>query len=71
MHNGRSGLVVLLLGDPHVLEGGERGQDGASDPDREFPLRRSHNLDLHGVGGEGGHLLLHPVGNAGVHGGAA
>ena len=26
-------LVVLLLGDPHLLEGGERGQDGAADPD--------------------------------------
>ena len=31
--NGRSGLVVLLLGDPHVLEGGEGGEDGSSDPD--------------------------------------
>merc|ERR1719220_1463227 len=36
-----------------------------------FPLRRSHNLDLHGGGGQSGHLLLHPVSNAGVHGGAA
>ena len=26
-------------------------------------------LDLHGGGGEGGDLLLHPVGDAGVHGG--
>ena len=71
MDNGRSRLVVLLLGDPHVLEGGERGEDGSSDPDGELPLRRSHNLDLHGAGGESGHLLLHPVGDAGVHGGAA
>ena len=71
MDDGRTGLVVLLLGDPHVLEGGEGGQDGSSDPDGEFPLRRSHNLDLHGGGGESSHLLLHPVSNAGVHGGAA
>ena len=28
-------------------------------------------LDLHGGGGEGGDLLLHPVGDAGVHGGAS
>ena len=28
-----AGFVVLLLGDPHLLEGGESGQDGASDPD--------------------------------------
>ena len=26
-------LVVLALGDPHLLEGGERGEDGAADPD--------------------------------------
>ena len=31
--NARARLVVLLLGDPHLLEGGQRGQDGASDPD--------------------------------------
>jgi hypothetical protein len=29
--DGRAGLVVLLLGDPHLLEGGERGEDGATD----------------------------------------
>ena len=32
--DGRAGLVVLLLGNPHLLEGGQGGQDGASDPDR-------------------------------------
>merc|ERR1719203_1615232 len=32
-------LVVLLLLDPHLLEGGERGQDGASDPDAVLALR--------------------------------
>lgn len=32
VHNGWAGLVVLLLGDPHLLEGGQRGQDGAADP---------------------------------------
>ena len=30
----------------------------------------SNGLDLHGGGGEGGDLLLHPVGDAGEHGGA-
>ena len=33
VHDGGAGLVVLLLGDPHLLEGGEGGKDGASDPD--------------------------------------
>ena len=69
--NGGAGLVVLLLGDPHLLEGGERGQDGSSDPDRVLPLWGSDDLDLHGAGSEGGDLLLHPVGDTGVHGGAS
>ena len=67
--DGGTGLVVLLLGDPHGLEGGEGGQDGASDPDGVLPLWWSDDLDLHGVGGKGGDLLLHAVSNAGVHGG--
>mmetsp|Transcript_12695 Transcript_12695/g.26944 ORF Transcript_12695/g.26944 Transcript_12695/m.26944 type:complete len:392 (-) Transcript_12695:14-1189(-) len=68
--NGRARLVVLLLGDPHLLEGGERGEDGAADPDRVLALRRGDDLDLHGGGREGGDLLGHPVGDARVHGGA-
>ena len=70
VHNGRARLVVLLLGDPHLLEGGEGGQDGSSDPDRVLPLWGSDDLDLHGGWGQGSDLLLHPVSNAGVHGGA-
>ena len=31
--NGGPCLIILWLADPHLLEGGERGQDGASDPD--------------------------------------
>merc|ERR1712226_150184 len=67
----RAGLVVLLLGDPHLLEGGQGGQDGASDPDGVLPLGGSDDLDLDGGGGQGGDLLLHPVSNTGVHGGAS
>merc|ERR1740129_1810662 len=69
--NGGATLIVLLLRDPHLLEGGEGSQDGASDPDGELPLWGSDDLDLHGAGGEGGDLLLHPVRDAGVHGGAS
>merc|ERR1712002_686535 len=36
--NGWATLIILLLGDPHLLEGGEGSKDGASDPDRVFPL---------------------------------
>ena len=32
VNDGQSRLVVLLLGDPHGLKGGERGQHGAADP---------------------------------------
>src|SRR4051812_19805682 len=64
-------LVVLLLGDPHLLEGRERGKDGATDPDGVLALRGSDDLDLHGRRREGGELLLHAVGDAGEHGGTA
>merc|ERR1719468_191026 len=68
--NGRSALVVLLLGDPHLLEGRQGGQDGATDPDRVLPLGWSNNLDLDGGGSQGGDFLLHTVSNTGVHSGA-
>ena len=59
MDDGRTGFVIFLLGDPHLLEGGQGCQDGASDPDRVFPFRRSNDLDLHGAGS-----LLVSVGTA-------
>merc|ERR1719360_211320 len=68
--NGGTRLVILLLGDPHLLEGGKRGQDGATDPDRVLPLRGSNDLDLHGGGSEGSQLLLHTVSDTGEHGGS-
>merc|ERR1712156_16824 len=68
--NGWAAFVVFLLGDPHLLEGGEGSQDGTSDPDRVLPLRRSNNLDLDGGGSQGSDLLLHTISNTRVHGGA-
>ena len=70
MDNAGAGLVVFLLGDPHLLEGGKRGQDGATDPDGVLSLGRSDDLDLHGGRSQGGDLLLHTIGDTGVHGGA-
>ena len=69
--DGGARLVILLLGDPHTLEGGEGGQDRVSDPDGELPLRGSDDLDLHVAGGKFNHILLHPVCNARVHCGAS
>lgn len=42
--NGRSGFFILILADPHLLECGQRSQDGASNPDWVFTLRRSNHL---------------------------
>merc|ERR1712018_1108866 len=71
MDNGWAALVILLLGDPHLLEGGQRRQDGATDPDRVLPLGGCDDLDLDGGWSQGGDLLLHPVSDTGVHGGAS
>merc|ERR1719323_1954248 len=69
--NSRAGLIILLLGDPHLLEGGEGSKDGSSDPDRVLSLWWSNDLDLDGGWGKGSDLLLHSVSNTGVHGGAS
>merc|ERR1712102_62971 len=69
--NGWAALIVFLLGDPHLLEGGKGRQDGASDPDGVFPLRGSNNLDLNGGWSKGGDFLLHTINNTRVHGGAS
>merc|ERR1719348_875436 len=71
MDDGWAALIVLLLGDPHLLEGGERGKDGSSDPDGVLPLGGSDDLDLDGGGSKGGDLLLHPVCDTRIHGGAS
>ena len=69
--NGWAALVVLLLGDPHLLEGGEGSKDGSSDPDGVLSLWWSNDLDLDGGWSKSGDLLLHSVSNTGVHGGAS
>merc|ERR1719495_528016 len=69
--NGRSTFIIFLLGDPHLLESGERSKDGSSDPDRVFSLRGSDDLDLDGGGSKSSDLLLHTISNTRVHGGAS
>ena len=46
VNNGRTRLIIFLLGDPQILKGAEGRQDGTSDPDRVFTLGRSNNLNL-------------------------
>merc|ERR1711915_856876 len=69
VNNTRARLVVLLLGDPQVLEGGQRTKDGTTDPDGVLPFRRSNDLDLDGGWRETSDFLLHPVSNTSIHGG--
>jgi hypothetical protein len=68
VNDGRTALVVLLLGDPHLLEGRQRSQDGTTDPDGVLSLGRSNDLDLHGGWGQGSDLLLHTIRETRVHG---
>ena len=70
MHDGGAALIVLALGDPHLLEGAQGGQDGASDPHAVLTLRGCHHLDLHSGGRKCGQLLRHSLTNALEHGGA-
>jgi hypothetical protein len=69
--DGWSGFVVFLLADPHLLEGGEGSEDGASDPDGVFSFGWSDDLDLHRGWSEGCDLLLHAIGDAWEHGRAS
>lgn len=71
MHNPRARLIILLLRAPQVLERAQRRQNRASDPHAVLALGRRDNLHLHTRGREGGEFLLHAVGDAGEHGGAA
>lgn len=48
VHHTRPIGLVLGAADPHLLESGQGGEDGATDPDRVLALRRRDNLDLHG-----------------------
>lgn len=69
VNDGGTALVVLLLGDPHLLEGGQGGQNRTTDPDRVLSLRRGNDLDLHRGRSKSSDLLLHTVGETRVHGG--
>src|SRR4051794_11244541 len=69
MNNLRARFVVFLLGDPHLLKGGERGQYGSTNPDRVFALRRSNNLDFDGGRSKSLDFSLHTLGNTIKHGG--
>ena len=68
MDNPWSALVVLLLRDPHVLEGRQAGENGTSNPDAVLAFRRGDHSHSHTVRREVGELFAHAVGDAGIHG---
>ena len=67
VHNGGTRLIVLLLGDPHLLEGGQRGQDGATDPHAKLALRGRYHFDLRVGRGIFADFFEHSVGNSAEH----
>jgi len=71
VNNGRARFIILLLGNPHLLESGQGRQNRPTNPNGVFPLRGGNNFDLHGRRGEVDQLLLHTVGNTGEHSGTS
>jgi hypothetical protein len=65
-----STLIILTLGNPHLLESTQTSQDTASNPYGILPFGRSNDLDLHGAGSLLGDLLGHAFPDLVEHGGA-
>jgi len=68
--DGGTRFVILVLTDPHLLEGAEGGKDGTTNPHTVLPLRGGNDLDLHSGGSQLREFLSHPLTNALEHGGA-
>ena len=68
MDNPRSALVVLLLRNPHVLEGRQAGKDRPSNPDTVLAFRRGDDSDFYAARREISEFFGHAVGDARVHG---
>jgi hypothetical protein len=64
MNDSRTALVILVLSDPHLLEGGQGSKNRTSDPDGIFALRRCDDFNLHGRRGQSSDFLLHAVSKA-------
>ena len=58
--------MVLLLRDPHVLEGRQAGEYGTSNPGTVLAFWYSDGPHSHAVRGKVSELLSHAVGDAGA-----
>ena len=67
VEDGRAGLVVFRFADPHLLEGGQDGQDGAANPCEVLAIWWFDDLDIHCGRSESCDLLLHAVSEAREH----
>merc|ERR1719492_717298 len=65
-----SRFVVLVLGDPHLLECGQGRKDRASNPDTVLTLRWGDDFNLNGRGSKGGDFLVQTLVDVGEHRGA-
>merc|ERR1712014_511101 len=70
MDNGRARLIIFAFGDPHLLECGQTGEDGSTNPHGVLTFWRSNHLDLHRGRCQCSELLGHPLTNSSKHGGA-
>mmetsp|Transcript_88083 Transcript_88083/g.189064 ORF Transcript_88083/g.189064 Transcript_88083/m.189064 type:complete len:420 (+) Transcript_88083:22-1281(+) len=70
VEDGKAVLLELLLRYPHLLECGQRGEDGSPDPRRELPLRRCRDADLDVLRGKLPHLVQEAIAELLKHRGA-
>ncbi len=71
MDGAQSFVLVLPLGDPHLLEGVQRGEDGSPNPGGVEALLWRANPDLDVLGGELLHLGEQAIAEAFEERGAA
>ena len=64
-------FIVLLLGDPEILEGTQGSQDGTSNPYGIFALWWCNDLDLYARGRQGSKFFLQAIGDTRVHCGSS
>merc|ERR1712224_324418 len=67
VNDGWARLIVLSLGDPHLLEGAQGRKDRATNPHRVLALRWCHNLNLHRRRCQCRELLCHALTDACKH----
>lgn len=71
MNDADAVIVVLFLGDPRSLEGGEGGQSGGTLPNGKLTVMSGDDLDLSTGRGKSQDLFLEAGSQAFIHSGTA